>query len=160
MRDVEKEFPNIYNSNSVKLENFALKSITDDTYLDPEKLVTYVEFTQGYIINNLSEYGDEPRLKKPLYIHTPDRSILSFMFKGNENFNYQAILTREGEKEGVDVRSYFIMKNESDMILKIHRIKDDVVSVEEDDSRNSQLYEEIEEILDYINSVQSGEWEN
>jgi hypothetical protein len=82
------------------------------------------------------------------------------MFKGNENFNYQAILTREGEKEGVDVRSYFIMKNESDMILKIHRIKDDVVSVEEDDSRNSQLYEEIEEILDYINSVQSGEWEN
>ncbi len=160
---VEDEFPNIINLNGLKLEDISLKSITDDTHLDSEKLVTYVEFAQGYIVNNLAEYGDEPRLKKPLYIHTPERSILSFTFKGKENFNYQAILTREGDKDGVDLKSYFIMRNESGMILKLEAIKNGQKYGEfgsQNEPVDTDLYLEAEETLDYINSVKSEEWEN
>lgn len=155
MREVEKEFPNIYNSNGVKLENFALKSITDDRYLDPKELVRNVKKAQEYIVKNLSEYGDEPILKKPLYIHTPERSVLSFEFKGKENYSYQAIFTREGDKDGVDLKSYFIMRNESGMILKLEAIKNGEEYGEfgsQNEPVDTDLFLEVEEIKDFINA--------
>lgn len=153
MTKVEDEFPNIINLNGLSLENVTVKSITDDKYLEPDKLVTYAEFAQGYIVNNLAEYGGQPQLKEPEYIHTPEQSFLILSFKGKENYSYQAILKREGRKEGVDIESYFLMRDESGMILRLHRVKDDVVAMEEDDPRDSRLYEDVTDILDYINSV-------
>jgi len=158
MRSIEKEFPNIINFNGLPLEDVTLKSLTDDKYLDSKELIKNVKFAQRYIVDNISEYGDEPTLKKALYIHTPERSILSFIFKGKENFNYQAIVTREGEGDGLDLRYYFIMKNESDMILKLRAKKNGEEFGEvgsQGEPRDRNLYQEVEEILDYINSAQN-----
>ena len=152
MIKVEDKFPNIFNSNAMKLEDIAIKSLTDDEILKPEQFFKYAEFSLDYILNHLSEYGDEPKLRKPEYIHKDEKSFISLLFIGSSNIHYQVILERTGRSDGVDIISYFIKKNTEGSILEVHRIKDDVISQTEEnvDPRNTDLYSEVLEVIEDI----------
>lgn len=153
MREVNDEFPNIYNSNAMRLQDITLESVTDDAVLKNEKFLEYAEFSINYILNNLTEYGDEPKLRKPEYIHHKDRSYLSLQFSGKSEIKYQAILQRVERKQKVELASYFLKRNQSGAILEIHRVKDDQFASTEDsvDPRGTELYEEVVDIIEDIN---------
>lgn len=157
MRDIEKEFPNIINTNAMRLQDITLQSLTDDKVLDSGKFFEYAEFSLNYILNNLSEYGDQLGFKKPEYIHHADRSYLSLIFKGKSNMEYHSILERTGRRECVELVNYFMKRDLEGSVLEIHRIKDDqIVKTEEGmDPRGTQLYNEVIDIIEDIDNLKS-----
>ena len=157
MRRIEDEFPNIVNVNSMDFNNICLKSLTDDKILDSSKFAEEATLALNYIVGHFSSYGDQPRLKKPEYIHRQDRSYLSLIFRGNSDIKYHAIFQRTGKKERVDVERYFLRRNPEGSILEIHRIRNGELTktLDEVDPRNTNIYQEVTEILADIEDLKS-----